>query len=328
MIKFDVHNIGAMMKTSTQLMQLNGAGGAAEIQLEQWNQQQGLVWIRLDLTAVKQFLKQMKSASPLVEEVLSAKVTRPRTLANNDALLATFRGVNLTKGSKPEDMLSIRLWMHKNMIVTVERHHSTILSDIHDSLCNNVGPKDASEFLEDLLYIIADKSAEVVTALGTKLDHLEDEMTTNFEIINRVELNHMRRRIILLRRYLIPQREAINRIPTDKLSWMNEINLMHLREITDASTRILEDIDAERERATLIHEELFALAQEGMNKKIYLLSMVAVIFMPLGFITGLLGINVGGIPGASFRFGFFSVCIVLMIVFGLQLIFLKKKRFF
>ncbi|OGT67728.1 MAG: hypothetical protein A3H43_04465 [Gammaproteobacteria bacterium RIFCSPLOWO2_02_FULL_42_9] len=315
-------------KKSIQLVQLSGNGGAVEISLEQLNLQQGLVWIWLDLTTVKQFLNQIKSNSPLVEEVLSAKATRPRTLAQNDALLATFRGVNLTKGSKPEDMVSIRLWMHKNMIVTVQHHDSTILSDIHASLCNGIGPKDASEFLEELLYEIVDKSAEVVSALGNKLDHIEDGMTENFEKINRIELNHIRRRIILLRRYLIPQREAINRIPADKLSWMNEINLMHLREITDASTRILEDIDAERERSTLIHEELFAMAQEAMNKKIYLLSMVAVIFMPLGFITGLLGINVGGIPGASFRFGFATVCLVLLVVFGLQLIFLKKKRFF
>jgi len=315
-------------KKSIQLVQLSGNGGAVEISLEQLNLQQGLVWIWLDLTTVKQFLNQIKSNSPLVEEVLSAKATRPRTLAQNDALLATFRGVNLTKGSKPEDMVSIRLWMHKNMIVTVQHHDSTILSDIHASLYNGIGPKDASEFLEELLYEIVDKSAEVVSALGNKLDHIEDGMTKDFEKINRIELNHMRRRIILLRRYLIPQREAINRIPADKLSWMNETNLMHLREITDASTRILEDIDAERERSTLIHEELFAMAQEAMNKKIYLLSMVAVIFMPLGFITGLLGMNVGGIPGAGIRFGFVAVSLVLLVVFGLQLIFLKKKRFF
>ncbi len=313
---------------SIQLIQLNGNGGGVDISLEQLNLQQGLIWVRLDLTTVKQFLNQIKSTSPLVEEVLSAKATRPRTLAQNDALLATFRGVNVNKGSKPEDMVSIRLWMHKNMIVTVQHHDSTILSDIHASLYNGIGPKDASEFLEELLYEIVDKSAEVVSALGNKLDHIEDGMTKDFEKINRIELNHMRRRIILLRRYLIPQREAINRIPADKLSWMNETNLMHLREITDASTRILEDIDAERERSTLIHEELFAMAQEAMNKKIYLLSMVAVIFMPLGFITGLLGMNVGGIPGAGIRFGFVAVSLLLLVVFGLQLIFLKKKRFF
>lgn len=252
---------------SIQLIQLNGNGGGVDISLEQLNLQQGLIWVRLDLTTVKQFLNQIKSTSPLVEEVLSAKATRPRTLAQNDALLATFRGVNVNKGSKPEDMVSIRLWMHKNMIVTVQHHDSTILSDIHASLYNGIGPKDASEFLEELLYEIVDKSAEVVSALGNKLDHIEDGMTKDFEKINRIELNHMRRRIILLRRYLIPQREAINRIPADKLSWMNETNLMHLREITDASTRILEDIDAERERSTLIHEELFAMAQEAMNKK-------------------------------------------------------------
>ena len=307
-------------------MHLDGQGGAVEISLDQLNTQQGLVWVHLDLASVKPFLKQAPSSSLLVEKVLAAKVTRPRTLASNDALLATFRGVNSNKGSSPEDMISIRLWMSKSMIVTVQRRHLTTVADIETSLRDGVGPKNAAEFLEMLLYTITDQTSEVVSALGKKFDAIEDELSEALNKVNRRDLNDMRRRIIILRRYLIPQREAINRIPIDKLSWLNEVNLMHLREITDVSTRILEDIDAERERATVIHEELLALSQEAINKKMYLLSIVAVIFLPLSFVTGLLGINVGGIPGATFRYGFIFVCLFLLFVFGLQLIFLKRKQ--
>ncbi len=60
----------------------------------------------------------------------------------------------------------------------------------------------------------------------------------------------------------------------------------------------------------------------------YVLSVIAAIFLPLGFLTGLLGINVGGIPGADnpeafWLFGAGLFCLVLIEVF----IFKKLKWF-
>lgn len=48
--------------------------------------------------------------------------------------------------------------------------------------------------------------------------------------------------------------------------------------------------------------------------------------MPLTFITGLLGINVGGIPGNSYHYAFAIVCIVLFIIFVMQCLYFKFKK--
>ena len=59
-----------------------------------------------------------------------------------------------------------------------------------------------------------------------------------------------------------------------------------------------------------------------MNKTLYILSIITAIFLPLGLITGLLGINVGGIPGSENPFAFVFVCLMLLaIVAGQVLIF-------
>jgi zinc transporter len=63
-----------------------------------------------------------------------------------------------------------------------------------------------------------------------------------------------------------------------------------------------------------------------MNSKMYILAIVAAIFLPLGFLTGLLGINVGGIPGAESRIGFTTFVILLVIVVIFQILFFKKKK--
>jgi zinc transporter len=92
---------------------------------------------------------------------------------------------------------------------------------------------------------------------------------------------------------------------------------MQLREVSDRLIRHIEDIDAVRERAALAQEELLSLVSEQMNQRMYVLSLVAAVFLPLGFFTGLMGINVGGMPGVEDGNAFWVVvalCVAVMLI--------------
>ncbi len=65
-----------------------------------------------------------------------------------------------------------------------------------------------------------------------------------------------------------------------------------------------------------------------INQRMYVLSVVAVVFLPLGFLTGLLGINVGGIPDAESPYGFVAFILILVLLVVLQVCFFVKKRLF
>jgi zinc transporter len=143
-----------------------------------------------------------------------------------------------------------------------------------------------------------------------------------------MDLASMRRQSISFRRYLAPQREAFNRLYNEKTSWLNDMDRLQLREIADRTTRFVEDLDEVRDRAAVTHEELGSRLAEQLNKRMYVLSIVAAIFLPLGFVTGLLGINVGGIPGAENKSAFLVVCAMLGVVaLGIGVLFKFKKWF-
>jgi zinc transporter len=74
--------------------------------------------------------------------------------------------------------------------------------------------------------------------------------------------------------------------------------------VADRITRYVEDLDAARERAAIIQDELTTRLAETMNRNMYMLSVIAAIFLPLSLLTGLLGINVGGIPGVEWKWAF------------------------
>jgi len=123
----------------------------------------------------------------------------------------------------------------------------------------------------------------------------------------RQALASLRKRTIAIRRYLAPQREALARLATEPVPWVGELDRLRLREIADRQVRLVEAIDEVRERAAVAHDELAARLSEQLNARMYLLSLVAALFLPLGFFTGLMGINVGGMPGVESESAFWVV---------------------
>ena len=103
---------------------------------------------------------------------------------------------------------------------------------------------------------------------------------------------------------------------------------MHLRESADRISRYVEDLEANRDRAAVTQEELATRLAESMNRISYLLTIVAAVFLPLGFLTGLLGINVGGIPLAEDTRGFVIICGVLLVIGIGQLCYFRSRKWF
>ncbi len=101
---------------------------------------------------------------------------------------------------------------------------------------------------------------------------------------------------------------------------------MHLRETSDRMMRYIEDLDSSRERASVAQEELMSRLSENMEKRMYVLSIVSTVFLPLSFFTGLLGINVGGIPGAENKTAFLIVCLILSGFAAIQFLIFKLKK--
>ena len=93
-------------------------------------------------------------------------------------------------------------------------------------------------------------------------------------------------------------------------------------------TRLGEDLDAIRDRSQVIHDQLMDQRAESMNQIMLLLSVVAAIFLPLGLLTGLLGINVGGIPGADNPWSFTIVSLALVALVLGQLYLFRRWFFF
>jgi zinc transporter len=262
---------------------LNGKGDSHSLtwdEINKWSSQQGPIWIHLDRTGTDShhWLQEKSGLSPIVAEALLEEETRPRIMVLDDSLFLTLRGVNLNPGAEPDDMISIRLYIEADRVITVRHRPLMTIQDIRSSLGTNNGPKNSGEFLTVLV------------------DRLIDRMVISF------------------RRYISPQREVISQLHHAQLTWLNSTQRASIREVADHLIRYVEDLDAARDRMGVMQEELTNKLSEQMNKTMYILTVLAGIFLPITFVTGLLGINVGGIPGAENPWAFTEVALTLTFV--------------
>jgi len=291
-------------------------------------QENGLAWFHLnyaDATARDWLLRSELLSIPVAESLLDEE-TRPRVLHHGEGLLLTLRGVNLNPGAEPEDMVSIRIWIEEGRIISTRKRRLKSVKAVQTLLEAGHGPRSSGEFLAVLLMLMTENIGEVIEALEDKMAEVEEKIVEHHGATARENLADLRRQAIALRRYLAPQREALSRLTTEHMPWMSADDHFRIRETTDELIRHIENLDAVRERAALAHEEFVNHATEQLNRRMFMLSVVTVIFLPLGFLTGLFGINLGGIPGASSPWGFAAFCLgVVLAAAGIVLIF-KRSR--
>lgn len=299
-------------------------------QVEQWREADGLLWLHMEYQHphVTAWLEQQSGLEPLVVQALLAEETRPRTSHFTDGQLVTLRGINGNPGADPEDMVAVRIFLQSRRIITTRRRRLLTAATIEAALVAGHGPTSPGDFLATFAASMMARVGEVIEEVEERIDTLEEEMLSGQPRELRHQLSELRRDAILLRRYLAPQREAMIRLATDSSLLYSDAERMRLREVADSVSRQVEELDSARERATVVHEELLGRLSDQLNQRTYILSIVAAIFLPLGFLTGLLGINVGGIPGSDYPYAFLLVSGGLLGVVALQLLLFRRRGWF
>ncbi len=290
-----------------------------------------LIWIRSYLNEqTPAFLTSLNVMSTSFIKMLCAAETRPSTFSGSDGLIGIFRSVSpsLEKTTvQNKDAASIRVFINKNIIVMVQVNQLVSIDRLQANLVANLGPKTSADFVVALLDEITDRISEVIITWDDVLDQLEGD-TEIAASADQSELVLLRKGILMLRRYLIPQREAINQMEPEKLSWFDANNQTHIAEIAQAMIRLVEDLETEKDRVEALQDSISTQNQQDTNQRTYYLSIVAAIFLPISFATGLLGSNLAGIPFATKPWSFPAFCFLLLSIALSIAVFLRYRKWF
>ena len=285
------------------------------------------LWLHLNMNndATREWIGAQAGIPFAAQSALLAGETRPRVSGFDNGLVVNLRGVNLNEGAEPEDMVSMRIWLDSRRLITTRRRRLKAAQDIRDEIIAGLTIASPGELLARLAAGLTARTEPYVEEIEDLVDAIEDDILKGAGEGCRSRLAEVRQTAVLFRRFIAPQRDVMNRLALEETDLFSPNTRVELREVADRVTRMTEVIDAARERAMVLQDQLADQRAEEMNRNMMILSVVAAIFLPLGFLTGLLGINVGGMPGADSAAAFWVV-VVICIVVAAALLFLFRRK--
>lgn len=291
---------------------LDGAGGCRMIAWEavqDWQPAHDgeVLWLHLDRTAegAADWMRKVLPASEATIDVLISNETRPRVFREGDGLVGVLRGINFNPGDEPEDMIAMQVWAEKTRVVTLRRRRLQTPRDVLARLQETgTGPKTAGDLVISLTRELVGKINSAIADMNERIDELEADAADAKPEDLLGEIGRIRRTCLAFKRYLSPQYEALLQLQRDPPDWMSVSNRNTIRETLDRLSRYLEDLDVSKESALVLQDDLNNRAATEMNRTMFVFSIIAAIFLPLGFLTGLFGINVGGMPLINSDIGF------------------------
>jgi len=289
---------------------LIGDGPIRRLGLDEGSQYQGpgFLWLHLhgrdehDLS----FLKQQRDIPDIAAGALIATETRPRCDRIEEGAIVNLRGPGDVDPADSDRLVSIRLWVRRNRVTSLSRRTLSAFADV-TRLAESGKILDPGDLVAAFAREISRELDPQVAKLGDTLDDCESELESANIYRLRMTIAEIRSNAISFRRFVAPDRDALTTLAAMEVDWLEEQDRLHIREASDRFARMTEELEAVRERAALLHEQLTDLRSEQIDQRSLLISIVAFIFLPLTFITGLLGMNVEGIPYAEESWAFWGV---------------------
>lgn len=225
-------------------------------------------------------------------------------------LRAVVNDVMFHQNLETSEIATMWVYVDHRLMVTARLKPLRSVDTLRESVRQGGRFRSPAELLIHLLHDQADLMMQIVRRAGTDFDLIEDRFLSERPTANRAQLSTMRRTLTRLQRMLAPEPGSIFRLLAKPPAWLLPEDVQELRESTEEFTVVLADLSGLVERIKLLQEEITSRLDEQNNRTLFTLTLVTVIALPMNIVAGFFGMNVGGIPLAENRHGFW-----LMVMF-------------
>lgn len=226
----------------------------------------------------------------------------------------------------PEELGVLRLYVDNTRLITGRGHPLKSVDRLRHELSEGMLLANSIDLFARLIYDIGDSIHKVIRQLNDQVDDAEDQILAGHLHNQGSELGRIRRLLARLRRLLSANRQALLHALPHVASWSHQ-DISELRQAVEHLESAIQDLELVQERTRLLQEEIAGRMGEATNRNLYVLSIVTVTLLPINLITGIFGMNTGGLPwGGDDPSGFWWVIVLMLIAVTTSLVILHRKR--
>ena len=274
-----------------------------------------------------EYIGKIYDIHPLTLEDIVHVDQRPKFEDYEHYVVAIMKMISYTNQVNSEQLAIVLL---ENTVISFQEPHG---GDAFDIIRNRlrlgkgrVRKLGADYLAYALMDAVVDCYFTCIEKIGDKVEEIEEDIINDTDKKSLLELYHLKREMIYLRKQVWPLRDMINNMIRSETHLINSTSDIYLRDLSDHVTRIIDTVETYRDLLSGIMDIYLSTNANKMNEVMKVLTIMSSIFIPVTFIVGVYGMNFENMPELKSQNGYFLVWgIMLSIIIGLLFYFKKRK---
>ena len=266
---------------------------------------------------------------PLILEDIVDTDQRPKIKDFGNYIFVILKMLYYDKNDNEMKVEQVSLILGKNYVISFQEREGDVFSSIRERIRNNIGrirKAGADYLIYALIDAIVDNYFIITEKLGEKIENLEDKVISRPKPANLRVIHKLRRDLIFLRKSVWPLREVISILQRGESSLILESTNIYLRDVYDHTIQVMDTVETLRDIISGMLDIYLSSASIRMNEIMKMLTIIATIFIPLTFITGIYGMNFRNIPEIKWVWGYPVVLLGMLIIGIVMVIYFKRKK--
>ena len=268
----------------------------------------------------------IKAQSGLDDAARDAACTAPVRNGHTPAGSSTVLSLVRASEGNDDELVGINILIEADRLLAICFGAASLVESGLSRSVGQQGVVSASRLLAIIVNALVRPLESEIARIVESIDQLEDKAMaeTDDGLYDPVVL--VARHVLILRRYLVPMREELSFLAMNIDELPGHSEPRYVRRAAEHPGRLISALDSAMQRVTLILDQLRKRDDIRMARAIYKLTIVGTVFLPLTFVTGLLGINVAGVPGAHDPIAFWLVCGFLIAVAVTSILVIRWRK--
>ena len=297
-----------------------------------------VTWINIDgihqVEVIEKIGKQFNLHPLVLEDILNTG-QRPKVEDFEHYLYIVLKMLYYDDKDSETKAEQISLLVGSNFVISFQEQEGDVFNPIRERIRGSKGRirKMGADYLAySLINAIIDNYFVILERLGERIETLEEELVNNPTPETSQEIHRLKGDMIFLRKSVWPLREVINGLTRGESSLIKESTVIYLRDVYDHTIQVIDTLETYRDVVSGMVDTYLASLSNRMNEVMKVLTVIAVIFIPLTFIAGIYGMNFNpevspwNMPELNWGFGYpTAIGIMIFIGIGMVLYFKNKK---
>jgi magnesium transporter len=266
---------------------------------------------------------------PLILEDIISTDQRPKVEDLDEYLYILLKQLDYDEARGEVSLEQVSIILGPNYVLSFQETGRNHLEPVVERLRNSRGRlrKMGADYLAyAILDVVIDRYFVVLEKTGFRIEVLEEALVGSPERALVHPIHHLRREMILLRRSTWPLREAIASLERRESPLIKDSTMIYLRDLYDHTVQVIDTVETYRDILTGMLELYLSSVSNRLNAVMKVLTIIATIFMPLTFLTGVYGMNFRYMPELEWQYGYPLVWAVMLLMAWAMLTYFKAKR--